>query len=101
MAGARRGDDESESDFLARFVDQIVVLDLRSAYVCLGKLARIDAAYFELRDADLHDLRDSAATRETYVYESALHGIRRNRALVLIRRAEVVAISRLEDVSES
>ena len=45
--------------------------------------------------------RDSPATREIYVFDSARLGIRRNRARVLLRRDEVVAISRIADVSES
>ena len=54
-----------------------------------------------MRDADLHDFRDSTATREIYIYDSVRFGIRRNRARTLIRRDDVVAISRFEDISES
>ena len=54
-----------------------------------------------MTDADLHDFRDSTATREVYVYDSARLGIRRNRARVLIRRDEVVAIARFDDIAES
>ena len=35
----------------------LVVVDLRSPFVCLGTLVRIDAQFLELRHADLHDLR--------------------------------------------
>ena len=52
-------------------------------------------------DADLHDFRDSKATREVYVHDSARLGIQRNRARVLVRRSEVVAVARLVDVQES
>lgn len=90
-----------ESRLLTDLVGEAVVVDLSSTFVCLGKLAGYDDAYLDLRDADLHDFRDSVATREVYVYDSARFGIRRNRARVLIRRAEVVALTRLEDVAES
>jgi hypothetical protein len=82
-------------------VGQVVVLDLRSPYVCLGTLASADAEYLEMRDADLHDFRDSRATREIYVHDAKRLGIRRNRQCVLIRRDEVVAIAAFESVVEN
>jgi hypothetical protein len=66
--------------------------------VCLGTLHRIDDQYFELRNADLHDLRDTDSTRELYVADSRATGIKRNRKRVFIARGEVVGISRLDDV---
>ncbi len=86
---------------LEEMVGQVVVLDLRSSYVCLGTLEAVDPLFFVVLDADLHDFRDSPASREVYVYDSARLGIRRNRARVLIRRDEVVAIARFDDISES
>jgi small nuclear ribonucleoprotein (snRNP)-like protein len=89
------------SSLLAPLIGQIVVVDLRSAYVCLGTLLSCDRQFLELRDADLHDFRDSPATREIYVYDSVRLGIRRNRARVLIRQDEVVAITRFADIAAS
>lgn len=86
---------------LEEMVGQVVVLDLRSSYVCLGTLEAVDPLFFVVLDADLHDFRDSPASREVYVYDSARLGIRRNRARVLIRRDEVVAIARFGDILES
>jgi hypothetical protein len=83
---------------LTEFIEQKVVVDLRSPFVCIGTLLRIDELYLELRNADLHDLRDTQTTRELYVAESRATGIKRNRKRVLVSRAEVVAVSRLEDV---
>ena len=92
---------EEFSPLLSELVGQVVVVDLSSTFVCLGLLAGMDAAYLDLRDADLHDFRDSVATREVYIYDSARLGIRRNRARVLVRRDDVVAVTRFSDVSES
>jgi hypothetical protein len=75
-----------------------VVVDLHSEYVCLGTLTRFDEAYLELRNADLHDLRDTDTTRENYVAASRETGIKRNRKRLLLVRAWVVAIALLEDV---
>jgi len=82
-------------------VGQVVVVDLGPAYVCIGTLSGFDHAFLDLADADLHDFRDSTATREVYVYDSKRYGVRRNRARVLVRLDEVVAITRFADVAES
>jgi hypothetical protein len=79
-------------------IGQRVVIDLRSEFVCLGTLSRADEHFLDLRNADLHDLRDTDTTRENYVAASAATGIKRNRRRLLLVRAEIVAISRLEDV---
>ncbi len=83
---------------LEEYLGKPVVVDCRSHYVCLGILERIGELYLELRDADLHDLRDTGTSRENYVIGAIASGIKRNRKRVLLNRAEVVAISRQEDV---
>ena len=79
-------------------IGEKVVVDLRSAFVCLGTLVRADEHFLELRNADLHDLRDTDTTRELYVAESRATGVKRNRKRVLLVRGEVIAVSRLEEV---
>ena len=79
-------------------IDQKVVIDCRSEFVCLGTLKRYDDHFLELRNADLHDLRDTDTTRENYVAASVATGIKRNRKRVMVSRLEVVAISRLDEV---
>ena len=93
--------DFESSPELDALVGHVVVLDLKSSYVCLGKLEKVDSLFFTILDADLHDFRDSPATREVYVYDSARLGIRRNRARVLVRRDEVVALTRFSEIAES
>jgi hypothetical protein len=83
---------------LEEFVGQRIVVDLRSTFVCLGTLLRVDDHFLELRNADLHDLRDTDTTRELYVAESHATGIKRNRKRVVLFRTEIVAVARLEDV---
>ena len=84
---------------LQEYVGQAVVIDLRSPFVCLGTLKSVDETWLELRNADLHDLRDTDTPREHYVAESKITGIKRNRKSVLLLRAEIVAVARLEDVA--
>jgi hypothetical protein len=86
---------------LTRLIGQVIVVDLDAPYVCLGTLENHDDEFLEIADADLHDFRDSAASREVYIYDSVRLGIRRNRARVLVRRAEVVAITRFADIATS
>ncbi len=89
------------SERLTQLIGHIVVLDLKSSFVCLGTLVSFDDQFLELTDADLHDFRDSTATRELYVYDSARLGIRRNRARVLVRQDDVVAITQFADIASS
>ncbi len=86
---------------MEEFIGQNVVVDLRSTFVCIGKLQRVAEHFLELRNADFHDLRDTQTTRENYVAETRFTGIKRNRKKVLVMRPEVVAIAALEDVVES
>jgi hypothetical protein len=90
-----------QSTLLTALMGQVVVVDLTSTYVCLGTLVSCDELFLELKDADLHDFRDSSATRELYVYDSARLGIHRNRARVLIRLDDVIALTRFTDIAES
>src|SRR3954466_4507664 len=92
---------DETTPLLTAMIGQVVVVDLIAPYVCLGRLVGLDREFLELADADLHDFRDSTATREVYVYDSVRLGIRRNRSRVLIRLADVVAITRFDDILES
>jgi hypothetical protein len=92
---------QSDPDPFDEFLGEEVVIDLSSPFVCLGKLVAIDRVFLTVIDADLHDFRDSRATREIYVHDSARLGVRRNRKRVLVNREELVAIGRLADVLEA
>ncbi len=83
---------------LEEFIGQVVVVDLESPYVCLGTLAAVDERLLELRDADLHDLRDTQTSRENYVAASLATGIKRNRKRLLLMRSAIVAISLFRDI---
>jgi hypothetical protein len=83
---------------LEALIGERVVIDLGSPYVCLGTLTAVDEAFLEVRNADLHDLRDTETSRENYVAASQATGIKRNRKSVLIARRDVVAVGRLTDV---
>lgn len=86
---------------LEELVGEMVVIDLRSTFVCMGTLTKVGPDYLTLKNVDLHDLRDTETTRENYVAASAATGIKRNRKKMLLMRAEIVAVARLKDVVES
>ena len=83
---------------LDEVLGQKVVIDFRGEYVGLGTLKGIDDHYLELRNADFHDLRDTHTSRENYVAAAVATGIKRNRKRLILSRAEVVAVSLLDDV---
>jgi small nuclear ribonucleoprotein (snRNP)-like protein len=83
---------------LEEYLNQKVVIDLRAEYVALGTLKKYDDTFLELRNADLHDLRDTHTSRENYTAAAVATGVKRNRKRVVIRWTEVVAVSRLDDV---
>ncbi len=83
---------------LAEMIGARVVIDLRSSYVALGTLIESDELFLALKNADLHDLRDTDTTRENYIAESKATGIKRNRKRVLVLRSDMVAVARLDDV---
>ena len=83
---------------LEQFIGREVVLDAASMYVYLGRVRSIEQRYLVLADADVHDLRDSTTTRERYVIEARLHGVRPNRKSVSVDLSQIVSISLLDDV---
>lgn len=83
---------------LESLLNQKVVIDLASEYVCLGTLVAIHDSFLELKNADLHDLRDTDTTRENYVHASVATGIKRNRKRLFLARSQMVAIARLDEV---
>lgn len=88
----------SLAERLVDWVGQVIVVDLASPFVAIGALKETAPDFLELADADLHDLRDTETSRELYVVKTKRHGLAANRRTVVLRMAEVVGVSRLEDV---
>lgn len=86
------------SESLKELMHREVVIDVGSQYVFLGTLIAADAFYLTLKEADVHDLRDTSTTRELYVVDARRHGIPWNRKQVMVRTHEIVSLSALEDV---
>lgn len=74
-------------------VEQAIVVDAVTTFVYVGTLERFDEEFFVLRDADVHDLRDTPTlTREQYVLRCREHGHSANRHRVWVRRADVASM---------
>jgi hypothetical protein len=79
-------------------IGETVVLDLSSPFVFIGILAEAQGEYLLLDSVDAHDLRDSPTTREKYILNCRLHGVRPNRKRAWVNQREIVGFSRLDDV---
>jgi hypothetical protein len=82
----------------AEMVGHEIVLDLASPYVVLGRLVAARDDFLELENVDVHDLRDTQSTREKYILDCRLHGVRPNRGRAWISLHELVTVSKLADV---
>ena len=60
----------------------------------------MDAWFYELADADVHDSTTTSTTRDLYIINVQKYGVKKNRNRVLIRRDRVVSLSKLSDVTE-
>lgn len=87
-----------ECHYFEQLIGRTIVVDLSSLYVIAGTLIGQDQHYLILENADVHDLRDTATTRELYVHEIGQHGLAANRSRTLVARTEVVSLSALEDI---
>ncbi|MEO1995538.1 MAG: hypothetical protein ABGZ17_09710 [Planctomycetaceae bacterium] len=75
-----------------------VVVDVSGPFVFAGTLVDLDQNVLSLERADVHDLRDSTTTRERYIMETRMHGVRVNRQQTFVLLHQVVSVSALEDV---
>ncbi len=81
-------------------IGQVVVIDTHSPYVYVGMLDRVEDHFVILRDVDAHDRSEGASTKEKYILQCKLVGVRPNRKEVSIRKSVVLSVSRLDDVIE-
>lgn len=83
---------------MEEFIGKQVVVDVEPPFVYMGRLHAVLDKTLVLKNADVHDLRDSTTTREVYVREARLHGVQPNRKTVYVRLEKVVSLSPLEEV---
>jgi hypothetical protein len=84
--------------WIEKFVGQNVVLDTQGPLIYLGRLEQVGPSALVLIEADVHDRSDGRASKEEYMFESKVHGVRVNRRSVIVKRSEIASISLLDDV---
>lgn len=82
------------------FLRKKIVVDTQSSWIYIGTLEEVTDVSVVLSDVDVHDSKDSVTSKELYVMESKITGVKANRNLVYINRAFVVSFSPLEDVKQ-
>ncbi len=80
------------------FLGQVVVLDTDALYLYIGTLDKICDHFVVLKDADVHDRRESPSTKEQYAMDAKRHGVKANRKEVQVKKALIVSFSRLDDI---
>ncbi|HVT81285.1 MAG TPA: hypothetical protein VHM90_11575 [Phycisphaerae bacterium] len=85
-------------DPLAALVGEIVIFDTQGPLIYIGKLERVTEHSLLLTGADVHDTNDSRATKDLYLVETRDLGIRVNRTIVVVMRAQIASVSLLRDV---
>jgi len=71
-----------QAERLEALDDETVVVDTKSSYVYIGRLAHAGEMFWVLEDVDVHDCSEGSATKEKYILEAAQYGAVVNRRQV-------------------
>ncbi len=83
---------------LEKFLKQPIVLDTRSSWLYIGVLEEVTGNSAVLSGVDVHHSGDTTTSKELYVMESKITGIKSNRNLVYVNLDYIVSFSPLEEV---
>ncbi len=83
---------------LKKFIKKPIVVDTRSAWIYIGTLEKVLEGSIVLSHVDVHDSRETRTSKEEYVLESRVSGIKANRDSVYINLDYLVSFSALTDV---
>ena len=85
---------------LEKFLKKKIVFDTRSSWVYIGRLEKVVGGCAVLSEVDVYDSTQTSTTKERYVMESNLSGVKANRERAYINIDYVVSFSLLEDVKK-
>ena len=88
----------TESEAISSLQGEVIIVDTSTSYLYLGTLSKWDEHFLVLTDVDVRDISEGASTKEMYAVEARRHGVQKNRRKVMVRKAIVTSLSRLEDV---
>lgn len=83
---------------LAEYIGRQIVVDTKTAYTYIGTLTAEGDYFLTLKDVDVHDQRESNASKELYLIEALKYGIKINRSAVKVVRSEIISLSLLADI---
>ena len=83
---------------LHALIGQEVVLDTAGTITYLGRLLDVRPDGYWLEAADLRDRMEGHVTKERYICEARLHGVRPNRQRLFVLAHVVTSVSTLADV---
>ncbi len=87
------------SEPLRDLLNRIVVLDTTLPILYIGTLVDVSDHALVLEYADMYDCRDGHANKEQYLLDAQRDGVAVNRKRIVVMRATVISVSRLEDIA--
>lgn len=85
---------------LEEFLNKKIVMDSNSSWIYIGTLEKVTDHCAVLSNADAHYNDDTHTSKELYVLESKITGIKINRQYVYVNLSHVISFSLLDDVKE-
>lgn len=83
---------------LKKYLKKRIVVDTQSSWVYIGCLESVMDHCLLLSSVDAHDGSDSTTSKEQYIMDSRIGGVRSNRESVYVNLEYVIGFSPLEDV---
>ena len=87
---------ESFEDYLQKEV----VVDTAGPFIYLGTLKIIEKEYIELENADVHDIHDFPCTKEKYLRNALVTGIRPNRKSCRIDKNKIMSVTLFSEIEK-
>lgn len=88
----------TEQEEIAEMLGAVVVLDTVTPFIYIGTLKAWQDHVIVLEHVDVHDVSDGRSGKEVYALEARRTGVQQNRVRVMVRKDQVVGVSRLSDV---
>lgn len=82
------------------YIQESVVVDTFSSFIYLGTLKAVHQDFIELENADVHDIHDSNSTKENYLRNALITGIRPNRKTCRIDKSKIISITLFSEIEK-
>lgn len=80
------------------YLQQEVVVDTAGPFIYLGTLKKVQKDYVELENVDVHDIQDSHSTKEKYLRNALVTGIRANRKTCRIDKNKIMSVTLFSEI---